>query len=529
MVVKYFLSLFIALPVFAAEKASLGADVLIKSVGPIQKGQNTGATMDTLSTVKLTRPISIRFFSQWQNAGKMDFHQNRWARLVLDEKWEQVAHLWSVVQKTVDERFSTTARAAYVFSLWELGLGQTFWNEWFEMLQVKRIRDSKDFVSLNMSIQEEFGKQFFDWAIHIEKNQADFLFSKIQEIGPIYDTIRAYVLLRNVTSHVEYAKNLLLRLPDKHPYYIPLVKTLALHFAKQGKLGEAGSVLKKIENRVLAGDDLEAVTSYYLQIARLLYQSGNLSAAKLFYQKVPKGSHNFLTAREELAWVLLQSGEFASLRGELQTFRMNILKDEFLPEIHLVSAIGNLKLCFYGEVQEDFNLFLKKNRRWARQIEKELKTLNPTNPDKKDFYIQRAQRSIEQRLKEQKTVQVLTAESKTAALPAVGIQPHWPEAEKALAYSIEQGQKRKVEEYRRVWRSRRFILQEAIKKMQFVKIELMGQMSRLRGSKGVAKRLKGNIATKLVASNSTMTFPFDGLVWPDEMFQLQSVTKGECL
>lgn len=505
----------------------LGADVLMQSAKPKQGGSSN--LVMGLGSVELNTPFVMHFFTEWQSAGKMSFHQNLWARQVLEQKWEKVAHLWSTIRDSVDDKFAVTARSAYVFALWNLNLGQTFWNEWFEMSRVDRYRDSKAFIALNLSIQPEFAKRFYTWAVHVEREQAEFLINELQAAHPIYDTVRAHILLRAIGAHSEYAQTLLLRMPKSHPYYAPLARTLALDFARKGDLGAAGSILKKIESIILASKDPEQIASYYLQIARLLYQSGNLSAAGAFYRKVPKGSRDFLVAREELTWVLLQSGEFNSLRGELQTFRMDVWKDKFLPEVNLVSAIGNLKLCFYGEVRKDFDLFLTKNKTWASKVESELAKADPARPERIDFYIERAEIAHNQRVAEKKALDDLAKESKTAALPAVGVQAHWLAAGKANDFALERATKQRTEEYRRVWRSRRFVLQEAIRKMQFVKVELMSQMSRLAARPGGTKKLRGNVKTNLVASNDSMTFPFDGVAWPDEFFNLQSVTEGECL
>ncbi len=504
-----------------------GADVLMQSAKPKQGGSSN--LVVELGSVELNNPLVMHFFTEWQAASKMSFHQNLWARQVLEQKWGKIAHLWPTIRDSVDDEFAVTARSAYVFALWNLNLGQTFWNEWFEMARVGRYRDSKAFIALSVSIQPEFAKRFYDWGVHVEREQAEFLLNEVQSAHPIFDTVRAHILLRQTGAHAKDGETLLLRMPKTHPYYSALARTLALHFARQGDLGAAGSILKKIEPITLGSKDPEQIASYYLQIARLLYQSGNLSAASVFYRKVPKGSRDFLTAREELAWVLLQSGEFGSLRGELQTFRMDVWKDKFLPEVHLVSAIGNLKLCFYGEVRKDFDLFLSKNKTWAGRVEAELAKADPSRPERIDFYIERAEQALTQRQAEQVKLRDLARESKTAALPAVGVQPHWLAAEKAIQFTMERTRKRQMEEYRRVWRSRRFVLQEAIRKMQFVKVELMSQMSRLAANTGGTKKLRGNVKTNLVASKNSMTFPFDGVAWPDEFFNLQSVTEGECL
>lgn len=513
-------------PLLANADDGLGADVLMQSAKP-SANKSTNTVMG-MGSVELNNPFVMHFFTEWQSAGKMNFHQNLWARQVLEQKWEKVAHLWSTIRDSVDDRFAITAKTAYVFSLWQLNLGQTFWNEWFEMARVARYRDSKAFTALNISIAPKFPAKFAKWRVRIEHEQASFLLDEITEAHPIFDTVRAQILLRRIGGYLSQAQGLLLRMPKTHPYYVELAKSLALHYARSGDLAAAGSALKKIESVILASKSPERIASYYLQIARLLYQSGNLNAAAAFYRKVPNGSRDFLTAREELTWVLLQSGDFASLRGELRTFRFDVWKDKFLPEVHLVSAIGNLKLCFYGEVKEDFGLFLKKNKFWANRVEQELAKSDPGRPERIDSYIVSAEQTLQARLAEQKKLRDLAKESKTAALPAVGVQPHWLAAEKANQYSVERARKEQSEEYRRVWRSRQFVLQEAIRKMQFVKVELLSQLSRL-ASRGTGQRLRGNVKTNLVASNDSITFPFDGVAWPDEFFNLQSVTEGECL
>ena len=511
--------------VSATESKGLGADILVNSAGSLKDLSNSSKAM---SSVNLNNPLMVHFFAVYENTEKMNFHQKRWAGLVLAQKWEKVAHLWSAMKKSLYGKFAVTARSAYIFSLWKLGLGQTFWNEWFEMARIKKFWGSRAFQALNNSIQKDFPQKFYDWAIEVEGDSVGYLFSQLSDAHPVYDTIRAHILLRQASRYIEYAQKLFLRLPQTHPYYRPLGKTLALYFSRKGDLASAGAILKKMEESILKTDDSEKIASHYLQIARLLYQNGNLDEAVVFYKKIPKGSYNFLLAREELLWVLLQTGDYGFLRGELETFKMDVWKDQFLPEIHLVSAIANLKLCFYGKVREDFRLFLKNNRRWANRIETELKKTNPAKPPRDDFYISKAERSLSKRADEEKMLENFAQESKTAALPAVGIQAHWREAQKVLAHSLERAKKQQMEEYRRVWRSKRIILREAIHKMQFVKVEFMGQMSKLKAQNS-RKKLRGNIKTKLVASGNNVVYPFDGLIWPDEMFNLQSITEGECL
>ena len=270
------------------ETEGFGADILMQSAKAREQNKGASGKSGRGMSVKLNSPLLTHFYTEWNKIEKENFHQNQWARLVFEQQWKKVAHGWSVMKQSVDNHFSVTAKTAYLFALWKLNLGQTFWNEWFEMLRVKKLRHSKAFTALNLSIQEEFHQRFYDWGIEIEINQAEFLFSRITDINPIYDTIRALLLLRRVPGYVQYAEEFLLRLPVTHPYYAPLTKTLALHFAREGHLGKAGSILKKIEINILKSTDFEVITFYHLQIARLLYQSGNLEASKKFYEKDSK-------------------------------------------------------------------------------------------------------------------------------------------------------------------------------------------------------------------------------------------------
>src|SRR5699024_6961811 len=123
-------------------------------------------------------------------------------------------------------------------------------------------------------------------------------------------------------------------------------------------LAGAGAVLKRdLEPTLDMNGDPKALASHYLQVARLLYQAGALDAAESFYTRIPNGTPQYLEAREELTWVWLRKGDVAKLRGELVTLGSRVFDDQFQPEVHLVRAISNLKLCYYDEVEQDFRVF----------------------------------------------------------------------------------------------------------------------------------------------------------------------------
>jgi hypothetical protein len=68
--------------------------------------------------------------------------------------------------------------------------------------------------------------------------------------------------------------------------------------------------------------------------------------------------------------------------------------------------------------------------------------------------------------------------------------------------------------------------------MKFVKVELLSQ---LRLAAQGQPTTQDSISTSLSAparqavSDASMNYPFDGVVWTDELFRLRSVVQGKCL
>ncbi len=79
---------------------------------------------------------------------------------------------------------------------------------------------------------------------------------------------------------------------------------------------------------------------------------------------------------------------------------------------------------------------------------------------------------------------------------------------------------------------RQATLKEAIRKMQFVKIELMTQVRSL-SSEATPVNLPPQpqrlSAAAELKEKGDQTFPFDGVGWADELFHLRSTAQARCL
>src|SRR5262249_48906009 len=139
------------------------------------------------------------------------------------------------------------------------------------------------------------------------------------------------------------------------------------------------------------------LSRHYLAVGRLLYQAGALDGAEVYYQKIPSGTDEFLTAREELDWVWLRKGETSRLRGELATLSLGLFDEKCAPEVYLVRAVSNLKLCYYDKAEKDFEAFTRTGKHWAQVITNALNPATPPLPEKKDFYTELSEVALKKR------------------------------------------------------------------------------------------------------------------------------------
>jgi tetratricopeptide (TPR) repeat protein len=316
-----------------------------------------------------------------------------------------------------------------------------------------------------------------------------------------------------------------------HILKVPLAQTVALSYAKRNDLASSGKVLKRhLEPAIEATKNPKLLAEHYLQVARLLYQAGNLDAAEAYYEKVPNNVPEYLAAREELTWVWLRQGNMPKLRGEIATLNSGLFDKAFAPEVPLVRAVSNLKLCYYDAVEGDIQKFVQTNAKWAKEIEEALKSEDPQSPPKKDYFTAVAETSLQKKQAEMNEVNKLLEDSVQAVIPAVGPQSHWVVARDQLNKKLELAKQSKSEEYRRQWKNMQHALTEGIRKMQFVKVELLTQVKLYGGSTTTLtqKALKVEDVKEL-NDPQNMTFKFDGVVWPDELFQMRGIAQAKCL
>jgi hypothetical protein len=513
-----------------AARAESGADALLEAAASKAGGNTAAAQAFGAGNIQANNMFLIQFMSAWQGQKNLPYEMNAWAMRVVKGEYEDAAHLWTAIQPVIPADFQNDAKAAMLYCLWNLNVPQTFFNRFVELLREPSFASSRAEFAFEATIAPEFDHWLLANAIFANEEQ-------IAIIDGLSDTQggAARITLQALASLKKGIKGqaLLDRMLPTNALALPLAQTVSLALVRKGDVPAAARVLKlHVEPALNRIGDPRALARHYLAVARLLYQAGSLDGAEIYYQKIPSGTPDFLTAREELDWVWLRKGDLSRLRGELKTLSLGLFDERFAPEVYLVRAISNLKLCYYDQAEKDFQAFLKSGKHWGGVITAALGAENPPVPADKDFFSNLSDLALKKRAEEVPRLEMLAQRSISAALPAVGPQKHWVDARDRVRSDLEIARKRQNTEYRRQWTNQKTALTEAIRKMKFVKVELMSQLRTALLTQPTSDDVMTTSAAAPVRQaihDADMSFPFDGVVWTDELFKLRGVVQGKCL
>lgn len=448
-----------------------------------------------------------------------------WLGAVLDGKYVDAAHNWGAVNSAIRPQVRDAAEATYLYTLWNQDLAQTFVDQLIMMMGRKSFVESPAWDDLQKQLAPRLAEFLQANAILYSQEQKSTL-EKLPWEGVNID-LKAWSYLRGGDK----AQAALSHMPAEHPWRHLLELSAALALAKKKDVDGAIKYLEaEIKDNKVAK---EALPGYYLQLGRLYYQKADLPNAERYYEKITADDAEVGDAREELLWVWLRKGDTSKLRGTLEALQQPQFRERFAPELFVVRAISNLKLCYYDEVKADFQSFMKQNSTWAKTIDTALNEPNPTMPPNADWYIKLVDTALTKRIAEKEKIKTLFQESIASSLPGIGVQKHWKDAQGALAGHIARIEKMKEQEYRRQWRNNALLLTEAIRKMRFVKIELISQLNTGQAphpNSEVSKTNEDQAEDKIVEESSgRWSFPFDGVMWPDELFAARSTAHNVCL
>jgi hypothetical protein len=485
----------------------------------------TAAFADEAAVLELPAEIHAQLEKEIAGGESLDYNLKLWLNRVVDKDYRDATHTYDAVKATVPPRMQVLVDSTFLFMLWQLDLHQSFVNQMISDLGRKDFASSPFWHAIDRTVAPKFATFIRENAIVLTPAQEAVL-GKLPWEGSVTH-LKAWSYLRKGGKTTEA----IAKLDNDHPWKHLLELSLALDLAKNQKIKEALNLLEGAASRPHLSIDDKALLD--IQVARLHFQRADLKNAEAAYKRVPNKSNLVAGAREELLWVWLRTNNVADLRGNLYALQMDRFKDVYLPELYTVKAISDLKLCQFDEVKQDFVLFLAYNRDWGKRIDEALKSPEAESPGNLNWYAAMVEKSFDLRTKESAQLEELLKESITASLPAVGKQAHWHNLKKDVGLQIVQLKSQKYAEYQLQWRNNARMLKEAIRKMQFVKVELQSQAAfgnkenpESEASEVSAEKAKENIDT---AAQSNWSFPVDDTIWTDELFAAKSGAHNICL
>lgn len=401
-----------------------------------------------------------------------------------------------------------------LFLLWETGLNQTFFNSWLNEAAKYSFLKSELGISLDQYISNGASRWIVANGISLTRDQRS-LVSKIEKSESNFN-----YSIQAIASMGQGLKSLqrIAYLQKSDELIIPLAKSSVIHFARNNELAKAAKVLKDLYEPVVdSRDKMEEISDYYLTLARLLYQAKAYDAAQSYYELIPDESHNFLTAKVESLWLSMRNDDLPTLKGHIKSLEFELFKKEFMPEVFLVSSMASLQTCQFDRVKRSFEKFLAVNKPIAKEI---AESLNMQEPKliKENFQTRHLLNSIKETHAEIDTLLQIAGSNtwKQEIVHLENKEDELRESKKSMA---------KLQ-----WSNRQKLLELAIKNMRFVKIEYLSTMRRLK-SKLALMRKEDSISVRQAARSKVnqVKFPYDGVVFGDELFNYSSEIKNLCL
>ena len=461
--------------------------------------------------LKLDDPFLIQLYSRWKALGAVEPQTNEWFNLIFtgdNAKAFLVLHKGSLN----DPKIQSLKKPTELYLLYKLGYFQTFYDQWASFSAESGFAKTELGLALDHVVAPQSSQIMINQGFFVDSTLRSNL-EKLKNVeGRLNYSLQGYASLRSGAQTVQWIG----KLQPSDELRLHLAHSALLDYGRKGQLGASGKLISQVvEPWIEKSEKPEEIALYYMTLGRLLYQAGAYEQAEHFYYLVPDKSKYFLEARTEALWVQLQERDFPMAQGQLESLKMNVFTDQFYPEIFLAQAIGNTMMCQFIEARRSIQSFVNVNRSWAKKIEEAIKMDNPPMV-KENFYVS----GIRGR---EKAIKVESESFKELGIKA------YEAREKAI---LADAKSELRDESRKQWTNRKEILDAAIYKMGFVRIELLSRM------RAVAQGIKDSFTADEVSvyqaapareSRNEMNFPNDGMLWGDELFRMSAEVHNMCI
>lgn len=294
-----------------------------------------------------------------------------------------------------------------------------------------------------------------------------------------------------------------------------------------------------------------------LTAARMLYQKGYLNQAIRYYKKVEKGTDYWFEALEEMGWAQLRLGRPQDTLAYTQTLLVDDFQADVGPETFYLASLANLKVCDYAEVAKVLKTFRQRFRSKAAKLlalkekpettatKKLFSTLAKgrttmtalgasgtelprySTRDENLFYlVQREDKMSEEANKAKE----LYSRSLSEGTAQVGFQAKMEKFRNAIQGRARNSYTAALNRMKELAKNEVNEISEVLKKMQIVEAELIQQLALSERVIKDSQQTQAKVKTGSTGSEArdTLTFPFNGEIWFDELNNYKIDIAGGC-
>lgn len=459
--------------------------------------------------LNLDNPFVIQLFSSWKAMGALEMPSNQWIELILDKQHDKAL---SMLPTMNEAKFAQIKPPTELYLLYQTGHIETFLEKWIDLASKSNFLQTEMGLALDQMIGPKTTQMIMQYGFYISPESSEKLKKIEGSASRINYSLQALKALRSRENAVSWIG----KLEENDPLRMPLAQTALLYYAKEGKLGASGKIIKDVVEPILnKSSNEEALSLYFMTLGRLLYQANAMTEAKKYYGLIPESSSYFLKAKTESLWVYLKEKDYSRTKGELATLELSIFNDKFYPEAYLVSAMANVILCQFNESRAAINRFVDVNRKWAKEIEKNLNDPN-ARPVEPSFFLTNLEKAKASIAKEKKS------------LEEKNLDPNYLAPLAAQTVAIDSSMKKEISSQ---WSNRKAMLESALYKMRFVKIELISRMRQVEMNMQIAGSDEVSVQNAATARkrHNEMSFPRKGALWGDELFHMSASVINKCI
>ncbi len=463
--------------------------------------------IQTQKTLSLDNPFVIQLYATWKALGPIEMSSNQWIELVLNNESEKALSTIGIIK---DSKMNKIVEATELYLLYKTSNYQTFINRFIDISSKSPFLQSELGIALDQIAGPKFTSIILENGLFLTAEQNQKLKQIENYSSKVNYSLQAFKALRTG----ENAVNWIGKLDESDPLKLPLANTALLYYAKDGKLGASGKIIKSVIEPMLSkSNNEEEISLYFMTLARLLYQAGALAESEKYYSLIPESSKYFLKAKTEILWAHLKARDYSKTKGVLGTLEMKIFNNQFYPEAYLVSSMANVMLCQFTESRAAINRFIEANKYWAKEIDKNIGNANAPAIEQNQFLtnLENSKTSIK------KEIEKLEKNASYANYVT------------SLKDKLAQIDSVKNLEIQNQWKNRNTLLETALYKMKFVRVELLSRMRQYELNQPIANGDEVRVQMAANAKKDQLKFKNDGVLFGDELFHMTAKIKNKCL